>query len=101
MGKKKFLSVLVLVAFCLIALQPAFAAEKTVTLSVPGCKWAGTAARVGTILNGISGVSKVDTDSENHTATVTFDSEKTTVEAIKKALAGGGFPVEGEPKLLK
>jgi hypothetical protein len=38
MGKKKFLSVLVLVAFCLIALQPAFAAEKTVTLSVPGCK---------------------------------------------------------------
>jgi hypothetical protein len=38
MGKKKFLSVLVLVACCLIALQPAFAAEKTVTLSVPGCK---------------------------------------------------------------
>jgi hypothetical protein len=32
---------------------------------------------------------------------VTFDSEKTTVEAIKKALASGGFPVEGEPKLLK
>ena len=38
MEKKKFLSVLVSVTFCLIALQPAFAAEKTVTLSVPGCK---------------------------------------------------------------
>ena len=49
----------------------------------------------------MSGVSKVDTDSENHKGTVTFDSEKTTVEAIKKALAGGGFPVEGEPTFLK
>jgi copper chaperone CopZ len=49
----------------------------------------------------MSGVSKVDTDSENHTATLIFDSEKTTVEVIKKALAGGGFPVEGEPTFLK
>ena len=101
MGKKKFLSVLVLVAFCLIALQTAGAAEKTVTLTVPGCTWAGTAARVGTILKGMSGVSKVDTDVEKHTATVTFDSEKITVEEIKKALADGGFPVEGEPAFLK
>ena len=38
MKKKKFLSVLVLVAFCLVALQSAGAAEKTVTLTVPGCK---------------------------------------------------------------
>ena len=101
MEKKKFLSVLVLVMFCLITLPSDGAAEKTVTLTVPGCKWAGTAARVGTILNGISGVSQVDTDAVNHTATVTFDSEKTTVEAIKKALAGGGFPVEGEPQFRK
>ena len=101
MGREKFLSALVLVTFCLIAMQSAGAAEKTVTVTVPGCKWAGTAARVGTILNGISGVSKVDTDTEKHTATVTFDSEKTTMEAINKALADGGFPVEGEPTFLK
>jgi hypothetical protein len=37
MEKKKFLSVLVLVTFCFIALQSAHAAEKTVTLTVPGC----------------------------------------------------------------
>jgi hypothetical protein len=38
MGKKKFLSVLVVVVFCFIAVQSARAAEKTVTLTVPGCK---------------------------------------------------------------
>jgi hypothetical protein len=38
MGKKKFLTVLVLVTFCLIAMQSAGAAEKTVTVTVPGCK---------------------------------------------------------------
>jgi len=32
---------------------------------------------------------------------VTFDVKKTTIEAIIKALADGGFPVEGEPQVLK
>ena len=101
MQRKKLLSLLIVLVFCAIACQSAIAEEKTVKFTVPGCKWAGTAARVGAILNGISGVSKVDTDSEKHTATMTFDSEKTTVEAIKKALTDGGFPVEGEPTYLK
>ena len=77
------------------------AGEKTVKLTVPGCKWAGTAARVGTILKGIDGVSKAATDPEKHTATVTFDDTKSTLEAIKKALADGGFPVEGAPEIIK
>ena len=77
------------------------AGEKTVKLTVPGCKWAGTAARVGTILNAIDGVSKVATDQEKHTATVTFDDKKSSLEAIKKALADGGFPIEGEPEIIK
>ncbi len=51
---------------------------------------------MGSILKGIKGISKFDTDPENHTATVTFDNEKTNVEKMKKALADGGFPVEGE-----
>jgi copper chaperone CopZ len=44
---------------------------------------------------------KVDTDPVNHTATVTFNDEKTNIETIKKALADGGFPVKGKPQLLK
>ena len=77
------------------------AGEKTVKLTVPGCKWAGTAARVSSILNGIDGVSKVVTDPEKHTATVRFDDSKSNPAAIKKALADGGFPVEGEPEIIK
>jgi len=49
----------------------------------------------------MSGVSKVDTDPKNHTATVTFNAEKVTVEAMTKALAEGGFPLAGEPQLIK
>jgi copper chaperone CopZ len=56
---------------------------------------------VGTILSNINGVLNVDTDPANHTATVTFNVKKTDVEALKKALDDGGFPVEGEPRLLK
>ena len=101
MRKNKFLSIVVLLFFCFVACQSAIAGEKTVKLTVPGCKWAGTAARVGTILNDIDGVSKVATDPENHTATVTFDDKKSNLEAIKKALTDGGFPVEGEPEIIK
>ena len=56
---------------------------------------------VGTILSNINGVLEIDTDPKNHTATVTFNQKKTSIEAIKKALSDGGFPVEGEPQILK
>lgn len=102
MKKKKVLYILLLATFCvLVSFQSVFAAEKTVKLTVPGCVWAKTAARVGSILKGINAVSKVDTDPKNHTAIVTFDNEETNIEAMKKALADGGFPVEGEPQFLK
>ena len=102
MKKKKLLVLTLLATFCLlVSFQSVRATEKTVTLTVPGCVWAKTAVRVGSILKGINGVSKVDTDPINHKAIVTFDSEKTSVEKMKKALADGGFPVEGEPQFLK
>ena len=41
------------------------------------------------------------TDPEKQTATVTFDDKKSNLEAMKKALADGGFPVEGEPEIIK
>ena len=103
MVKNKFFPIVLLVIFCaLVSCQSASAEEQTVKLTVPGCKWAGTAARVGSILNSINGVAQVATDPDNHTATVTFDTKKTTLDAIKKkALADGDFPVEGEPQIIK
>jgi len=32
---------------------------------------------------------------------VTFDDKKSNLEAIKKALTDGGFPIEGEPEIIK
>ena len=102
MLKNKCFSIVVLVLFCaLVSCQTAIAEQQTVKLTVPGCKWTGTAARVGSILNSINGVAQVATDPANHTATVTFDTTKTTVDAIKKALADGDFPAEGEPQIIK
>ena len=102
MGKSKFIIVVLLSAlFVFMSCQSSLATEKKVKLTVPGCVWAKTADRVGSILKGIDGVSKVDTDPKNHTAIVTFTNEKTNVETIKKSLADGGFPIEGEPQFLK
>jgi copper chaperone CopZ len=43
----------------------------------------------------------VETNFKKHTATVTFDAEKTNVEALTEALAEGNFPVKGEPEFLE
>jgi copper chaperone CopZ len=49
----------------------------------------------------VDGVSIVETDYSAHTARITFDDEKTDVEAMKKALGEQQFSVEGEPRFLK
>ncbi|MDM8523743.1 PKD domain-containing protein [Desulfococcaceae bacterium HSG8] len=54
------------------------------------------------VLWNIDGVLSVNVDTEELTADVTFDDEKTSVEQIKTALADGGYPVsevvyENEP----
>jgi len=48
--------------------------------------------RVGSILENVKGVVKVDADPTDHTALVSYDSEQTNLAAMVKALAGGGFP---------
>lgn len=40
-------------------------------------------------------------DHETHTATVTFDDEKTSVEQMKEALDTDNYSVKGEPKYLR
>jgi copper chaperone CopZ len=42
--------------------------------------------RIRSILEAVDGVLAVDTDPGRHTATVTFDPNKTTVEAMKQAI---------------
>ena len=103
MKPKKFLAVIILGSLFLFCAshQAVLAAERVVQLTVPGSAWPGTAARVRSILQSVDGVLGVETDYKAHTATVTFNDEKTNIEEMKKALERGNFSVEGEPQFLK
>lgn len=48
----------------------------------------------------IEGVTKVETDDDKHTATVTFDDKKTTLELIKEGLKKADFPTKGKAEYL-
>jgi len=49
--------------------------------------------RIGSILRNTVGVVKVDVSASDHSATVVFDPEKTSVEDLSKALKQGGYEV--------
>lgn len=68
------------------------AESKTVTLDVPGmtCKFCPITIRKA--LEKIPGVSEAKASYDSKTATVTFDPDKTNVEALTKATANAGYP---------
>ncbi|WP_137803331.1 mercury resistance system periplasmic binding protein MerP [Caulobacter sp. 3R27C2-B] len=71
---------------------PAWAATKTVTLSVPGMTCAACPITVKTALSKVAGVEKAQVSFEKREAVVTFDDTKTTVGALTKATEGAGYP---------
>jgi periplasmic mercuric ion binding protein len=81
----------VLIALVCAIGTPAWAATKTVTLSVPGMTCAACPITVKTALSKVSGVEKARVSFENREAVVTFDDAKTTVEALTKATKGAGY----------
>lgn len=70
----------------------AFAATKTVTLSVPGMTCAACPITVKKALNKVEGVSKTDVSFEQREAVVTFDDTKTTAAALTEATKNAGYP---------
>lgn len=72
--------------------SPAWAATKTVTLTVPGMTCAACPITVKTALAKVAGVEKTEVSFEKREAVVTFDDAKTTVAALTKATAGAGYP---------
>lgn len=85
----KLLSVLALAA---AFSAPAFAAPQTVTLAVPGMTCASCPITVKMSLNKVKGVTKADVSFEKKQAIVSFDDQKTSVQALTKATADAGFP---------
>ena len=68
---------------------------QVITLKVPDMFCAGCEVGVKIAANRVEGVQEVKTDSDTRTAEVTFDSSKTTAQAIASAItAGTGFKTE-------
>jgi len=75
----KKLAVLIALAAALSA--PAWAATKTVTLSVPGMTCAACPITVKKALTKVDGVQKAEVSYEKREAVVTFDDAKTNADA--------------------
>ena len=71
---------------------PTFAANKTVTLSVPGMTCAACPITVKKALGRVNGVIKTQIEYDKKEAVVTFDDTKTAVTALTKATADAGYP---------
>ena len=74
------------------ASNPAFAAQKTVVLSVPSMTCSACPITVKKAISKVEGVSKVDVTFETREAVVTFDDAKTSVQKLTKASADAGYP---------
>jgi len=70
----------------------AFAKQKIVTLEVPTMNCASCPITVKWALQKVDGVSKAEVTYETKLAVVTFDDEKTSVEALTEATTNAGYP---------
>ena len=70
----------------------AFAAEKTVTLSVTSMYCAACPISVRKALEKVPGVQRVKATYEPKEAVVTFDDGKTNIESLLEATKRAGFP---------
>ena len=81
-----------LLAIALLASAPAWAAQQSVTLSVPDMSCASCPITVKAALSKVPGVASVKSDLGKRQTTVAFDDAKTDVAAISKATAAAGYP---------
>lgn len=71
---------------------PTFAADKTVTLDVPGMTCSMCPITVKHALQRVPGVIKAEATFEPKQAVVTYDDTKTNPEALTEATAWAGYP---------
>jgi mercuric ion binding protein len=90
---KKLLSAAFAAVIALTVLAtPAAAANRTVTLSVPGMTCALCPITVKTALTRVEGVTKADVNFDKRQAVVTYDDAKTNVGALTRATTDAGYP---------
>jgi mercuric ion binding protein len=88
----KRLTLPLLAAAALVFGSPVLAAERTVTLSVPGMSCVSCPTIVKGSLKAVDGVTNVDVSFEQKTTVVTFDDAKASVEDLIAATTNAGFP---------
>lgn len=81
-----------LIALAATLSAPAWAAIKTVTLSVPGMTCEACPITVKKALSKVAGVQKAEVSFEKREAVVTFDDAKTNADVLTKATANAGYP---------
>ncbi len=87
--KKLFTTVVSLLP---ILCTSAWAASKTVTLSVPGMTCAACPITIKKALTETDGVTEAEVSFERKDAVVTFDDTKTSVSALIEATTNAGYP---------
>ena len=85
---KKIFPLLLLALFA----TPLFAAQQTVTLSVPGMTCPVCPITVKKALEKVDGVKSVKIDFDTRLATVTFEDKMATADKLTKATANAGYP---------
>jgi len=80
-----------IIAFSAVA-APAWAASKTVTLTVPGMTCAACPLTVRQAISKVDGVNKVDVKFDQREAVVTFDDAKASVQNLTQATENAGYP---------
>lgn len=81
-----------LAAAAVASAVPASAAERTVTLAVDNMTCELCPPIVKKSLARVPGVAKTDVSVAQHTATVVFDDQKTTLAALVAATTNAGYP---------
>ena len=86
------LSAFAMTSFCLLASSTAFAAERTVTLSVKNMYCAACPHTVKASLQAVPGVANVTVSFKEKTAIVTYDDSKADLKALTAATTNAGYP---------
>jgi len=99
---KSLLLTLILLAAPLLIMQTAHAeaavqvqkqnSSQSVTLDMQNMTCAMCKFTIKKALQGVEGVQKVSVDADAKTADVTFDPQKTSIEALIKATTNAGYP---------
>ena len=83
----------IVLAAVLVALSsPILAAQKTVTLSVPGMTCGACPITVKKAITRVDGVILAKVDFDKRQAVVTYDDAKSNVDKIMQATANAGYP---------